>query len=276
MSETWIKDNWDVTKGRSIAIKISDHIVSYSSKFQKIDIYDSQSFGKVLTLDDVIMVTERDEFAYHEMIAHVALNVHPNPKKVLVIGGGDGGTAREALKHDVDEVVLCEIDEEMIKVSREHLPFTAACFDDPRLTIDCKDGAKFIKERPNYYDVILVDSSDPIGPAQVLFQEKFYRDMFDALTDDGIVVTQSESMFYDQKIITDLFKFNRQIYPVVKYYYTLVPTYPSGTIGFSFCSKKYDPEKDLNFKNIDGLRYYTNDLHLASFKLPNFMLKQLK
>jgi len=267
----WIRDNWDQGKGRSVAIKLKCALESFQSRYQKIDVYQTECFGKMLMLDDVIMFTEFDEFAYHEMIAHVALHVHPNPKRVLIIGGGDGGALREVLKHDVEGVHLCEIDEEVINVSKQYFPTLTSGFDDSRLRVYYEDGAKFIKDKRGAYDIIVVDSTDPWGPAEVLFEEEFYRDMHDALTNEGIVITQSESMFYDQDTIQNLFDFNKKIYPIVKYYYTLVPTYPSGTIGFSFCSKKYDPVKYLRAIKIDGLKYYNRDVHNAAFALPNFI-----
>jgi len=267
----WIKDRWDERRGRSISIKINQTLESFQSKFQKIDVYQSECFGKILTLDDVIMITDFDEFAYHEMIAHVPLHTHPNPQKVLVIGGGDGGTAREILKHDLTQVHLCEIDEAVVQVCKQHFPNLASSFSDPRMTVFYDDGAQFITKHQGEYDVIIVDSSDPWGPAEVLFQESFYTNMQAALNEGGIVVSQSESMFYDKNTIGRLFDFNPHIYPIVKYYYTLVPTYPSGTIGFSFCSKKYDPLDHLRVTNIKGLKYYNREMHLAAFELPNFM-----
>ncbi len=274
-NDSWIKDSYDAGRGRSLTVRIKKHICSYRSKFQKIDVYDSSSFGRILTLDGVVMLTEFDEFSYHEMITHVAMNVHPYPKKVLVIGGGDGGTIREVLKHKVDEVHLCEIDEEVVKASRKYFPKIAGSFRDERVKLFFEDGAKFVKACTGVYDIIIVDSSDPVGPAEILFREQFYRDMHDALTADGIVITQSESMFYDNGLIKKIFDFNRKIFKAAKYYYTMIPTYPSGSIGFSFCSKKYDPVKHARDKKIGDLKYYNIDIHKSSFILPAFMNKIL-
>jgi spermidine synthase len=267
----WIRDKW-APNGAAINIEVVKHLESYHSKFQKIDVYETAKLGKVFLLDDIIMLTEYDEFAYHEMIAHPALHVHPKVKKVLVIGGGDGGTVREILKHcDIQEIHVCEIDEEVISVCKKHFPTLASAFDDHKVKIFFEDGAVFVQERKNDYDLIIVDSSDPIGPAEVLFQEQFYRNMFDALKENGITVTQSEGMFFDRETIRKLFAFNRNIFPILYYYFTMVPTYPSGTIGFSFCSKKYHPIKDLYTKKGISTRYYTPDIHKASFILPKFM-----
>ena len=271
--DKWVTDKWDKLQGRTISIKVKKVLESYKSKFQKIDVYETECFGKMFLLDDIIMLTEFDEFAYHEMIAHVPLSVHPNPKKVLIIGGGDGGTAREVLKHPVEEVHLCEMDEEVINVSKKHFPNLASNLDNSKVKIFYEDGSKFLKEKKKEYDVIIVDSTDPIGIGKTLFKKEFYKDLYESLTDEGIVVTQSESMFYHQDIIKELFENNKQIFPILKYYFTNIPTYPSGTIGFSFCSKKYDPIKDMEDKKIEGLKYYNPEIHKAAFVLPNFMKK---
>jgi spermidine synthase len=178
---------------------------------------------------------------------------------------------REIVKHSVKTVTLCEIDKEVIRLSREYFPGLVSGLDDPRVHVVYEDGARFMKNHKNAFDVIIVDSTDPFGPGEVLFREEFYRDMYAALTGDGIVITQSESMYYDKKIIEHLFSFNRTIYPIVKYYYTLVPTYPSGIIGFSFCSKRHDPLKNVRPCGLKDLRYYTEKIHKAAFVLPGFM-----
>jgi len=273
--EIWIEEKLEINKGRTLKIKITKSLEKVKSKFQEIEVVDSDAFGKILLINGIIMVTESDEFCYHEMIAHVPLCVHTKAQKVLVIGGGDGGTVREILKHDnIKEVEVCEIDEKVIEVSKKHFPYLANSFDDPRVKICCEDGNKFIKSQKNKYDLIIVDSSDPIGPAEVLFRKEFYEAMYQALKDDGIVVTQAESFFYHRKIIKSLFSFIKEIYPISEYYYTLVPTYPSGMIGFTFCSKKYHPTYDFNKTEalkLTDLKYYNKDIHKASFALPNFV-----
>lgn len=276
----WFEEQLEVKKGRTFRIQYKQLLESFRSPFQKIDIYDTLSFGKMLVHDEVVMLTEFDETHYHEMIVHVALNVHPEPRNVLVIGGGDGGTLREILKHkEVRTAHLCEIDEDVIRLSKKHFPNLSTGFDDPRTEVFCEDGAQFIKKYRDFYNVIIVDSSDPIGPAEVLFQEVFYRDMFNALTGDGIVITQSESFLYHKDIIADIAAFSRKIFPHYHYYYTLVPTYPSGVIGFSFCSKKYHPVDDFNpgkIDNLQGLTYYDKNIHKASFALPHAFSQYLE
>jgi spermidine synthase len=270
--EKWVKDSWDEKEGRGLSVKIKKTLDSYRSKYQDLDMYETACFGKMLTLDGTIMFTEFDEFAYHEMIAHVPMCTHPAPEKVLIIGGGDGGVAREVLKHkSVKEVHLCEIDEEVINITKKHVPKLASGFNSPKMKIFVEDGAAFIGRKKNTYDVIIVDSSDPWGPAQVLFRKEFYKIMFEALTKDGIVVTQSESMFYNRELIKKLITLNRTIYPIAEYFYTIVPTYPSGVIGFSFCSKKFHPLKHARDKKITGLKYYDPEIHRAAFVLPKFM-----
>ena len=273
-NEIWIEEKLELKKGRTLKIRITKSLEKIKSEFQEIEVVESESFGKVLLIDGVIMLTESDEFCYHEMITHVPLCVHPKVQKVLVIGGGDGGTVREILKHDnIEEIEICEIDKKVIEVSKRHFPNLGNSFDDPKVKIFCEDGNKFIRKRKNEYDLIVVDSSDPIGPAEVLFRKEFYEAMYQALKDDGIVVTQAESFFYHQKIIKLLFSFIKDIYPISEYYYTLVPTYPSGMIGFTFCSKKYHPIKDFNKTEalrLNDLKYYNKDIHRAAFNLPTF------
>lgn len=268
----WFEEQLEIKEGRLTKIQYKKLLESVQSGFQKIDVYDTVPFGKMLVHDEVIMLTEFDEANYHEMIAHVAFNVHPNPRQALVIGGGDGGTLREALKHrEVQSAHLCEIDGEVIEVCKRYFPNLSCSFNDPRAEIFIDDGAEFIKKRENFYDVIIVDSSDPIGPAEVLFQEDFYKSMFNALTHDGIVITQSESFLYHREIIKNIISFSKTIFPHYSYYYTMVPTYPSGLIGFSFCSKKYHPLEDFQpgkASALEGLKYYNQEIHKAAFALP--------
>jgi len=235
---------------------------------------ESEKLGKILVIDGITMLTEFDEFAYHEMIAHVPLFVHANPRHVLVIGGGDGGTVREIIKHSgVEQIHVCEIDEAVVAACHQYLPLLASSLDDPRVKIFYEDGAKFMQKKSGFYDVIIVDSTDPIGPGQILFQEPFYRDMKEALTADGIAVTQCESIYLHSDVIKGVYSFAKKMYPKTGYYYTSVPTYPSGLIGFMFCSLKSDPIDDLNEKRagaIKGLRYYTPAIHRAAFALPKF------
>jgi spermidine synthase len=270
----WFQDCIEFGHGCTLSIKIKNVLYRGRSRFQEIAILETEKMGRLLVIDGVTMLTEFDEFAYHEMISHVPLLVHPKPSRVLVIGGGDGGTVREVLKHpEVEAVHLCEIDEGVVKASREYLPSLASGLDDPRVRIFYEDGAKFVAERPHSYEIIIVDSTDPVGPGQVLFQEPFYADMKRALTGEGIAVTQCESLYLHRPVIEGVYAFARKLYPKLGYYYTLVPTYPSGMIGFFFCSKKLDPLGEINENRaakLQGLRYYSPGLHKAAFALPRF------
>jgi spermidine synthase len=272
--DLWFNDSPEVAHGCRIGIKIRDVLCHTRSAFQEIAVFETERLGRMLVLDGITMLTEFDEFAYHEMIAHVPLTVHPHPESVLVIGGGDGGTVREVLKHpDVKRVDVCEIDEDVIKVCRRYLPSLASSFDDGRVRVLLEDGARFVREHPGSYDAIIVDSTDPVGPGQVLFQREFYEHMRAALKQGGIAVTQCESMYFHQDVIRGVYAFVRELYPEWGYYYTLVPTYPSGIIGFFFCSLGPDPVKDISpqrAKRLDGLKYYTPETHRAAFTLPRF------
>lgn len=280
-SQLWFEEILEIANGRTFKIKINDLVERFDSRFQRIEIYDTKPFGRMLVLDGVIMCTEWDEHSYHEMIAHVPMFTHPKPENVLVIGGGDGGTIREVLRHpEAKRVDICEIDGDVVRLCKKHLPTMSASFDDPRVTLYTEDGAKFMKDRPGTYDIILVDSSDPIGPAAVLFSEEFYVGMKNALKDDGLIATQCESFFYHGDIIERITGYAKKHFAVPGYYYTVVPTYPSGIIGYCFASKKYHPIKDYRAERalaMQGqLKYYTPDLHRAAFALPGFIRDRIK
>lgn len=270
----WFTETSESSQGRQVQVAYTEKLDSFQSDFQHVEIYETVAFGKMLVLDGAIQLTEYDHFAYHEMIVHVPMNAHPNPKKVLIVGGGDGGALAEVIKYPtVESIVLCEIDSAVIELSRKHFPEFNKAFDDKRVTINLGDAAQYIKEKTNVFDVIIVDSSDPVGHAEVLFGETFYRDVFAALTPDGIAVSQSESMYYHRDFIAKLLHQNKKIFPVCDYYFSLVPTYPSGTIGFLFCSKKQSPLAQLSMQRtqqLKGLRYYSEAIHRSSFALPVF------
>ena len=272
--DLWFQDCIEFGHGISIRIKIKNILYHSRSKFQEIAVLETEKIGRMLVIDGITMLTEWDEFAYHEMISHVPLIVHPKPSRVLIIGGGDGGTVREVIKHpEVELVHVCEIDEEVVRVCRKYMPSLASSFDDPRVQIFFEDGAQFISKKSWTYDVIIVDSTDPLGPGQILFQEEFYKDLKDALSKEGIAVTQCESIYLHQHVIKGVFSFADNLFPKLSYYSTQVPTYPSGLIGFFFCSLKWDPLKDMNESKVEylkNLKYYTPEIHRASFTLPRF------
>lgn len=279
-TQLWLDEILEIEGGRAMKIKITKMLEQYDSPFQRIELYETKAFGRMLILDGVVMCTEADEHAYHEMIVHVPMFTHPNPESVLVIGGGDGGTLREVLKHPgVKRADICEIDGDVIRLSKKHLPGMACSYEDKRVSVYTEDGAKFIRERKNSYDVILVDSSDPIGPAEVLFREEFYAAIKDALKEDGIATNQCESMFYHGHIIERTMGFVKKLFAVPSYYYTMVPTYPSGVIGFAYCSKKYHPLKDFREERVEpmqsSMKYYNPGVHRGAFALPSFIKGRL-
>lgn len=221
IKDGWFHERGVLWPGQAMSIQVKNVLDHHKSDFQDVLVFESENYGNVLVLDGVIQVTERDEFAYQEMIAHVPLFSHPNPKRVLVIGGGDGGVLREIAKHDsVEEIIICEIDKDVIDVSKKFLPTLAKGFDDPRVQVKIMDGAKFMDENQGSFDVIITDSSDPVGPASVLFETPFYDGMFRALKPGGIVCTQGECMWLHLDLISPLIKSIAQNFFSVQFAYT--------------------------------------------------------
>lgn len=274
----WFTEELDIVPGWRQQIGIKETLHSEKSDFQKIELFETEAYGRMLVLDNVVMCTEFDEFCYHEMISHVPLFAHPNPKSVLVVGGGDGGTVREVLKHpDVAEVHLCELDRRVVELSQEYLPSMAGRLDNPRVQIYYEDGIKWVADRKDSYDVIITDSTDPVGPAEALFQYDFYRFCRDSLREGGILVNQAENFLLHQDIIRRLIGYGKELFPVHRYYHTHVPTYPGGMIGFTFFSKGTDPFANLETRSLarseyaaiqQQLRYWSPEMHRASFALP--------
>ena len=275
-----IQDSWDKKNGKTILID-GDLIHEVKSKYQHIEVFETKYFGKLLRLDGVIQMTEFDEANYHEMIAHVPLSSHSCPEHVLVIGGGDGGAVREILKHkDVKKVHLVEIDEEVINISKKFFPDVSCSLNDERVSIINIDGADHAKFSNDLYDVIIIDSTDPFSVGESLFKESFYSNLKNLLKYNGIVVSQCESMFYDLELIKSMHEFKKKYFDYVKYYYTMVPTYPSGSIGFQFCSNIDYPHNKVNnnimrneykLDDLDNLKYYNRSVHFSSFVTPNFI-----
>ncbi len=276
----WFSETDEQWPGVALSLKIKKVLYEGRTKYQKIAFYETETFGRIMTLDDVIQITERDEFAYQEMIAHLPLFAHPSPSNVLVVGGGDGGVLREIAKHEsVEKIDLCEIDEEVIKHAKKWLPYAASGYDEPRVSVHIEDGAAFVRRFENAYDVIIVDSSDPEGPARALFEAPFYRDLYRALTPSGVVCSQAESLWLHGPLIKCLTTMSREIFPSVEYAFTTIPTYPSGQIGFMLSSKAGScrkPVRKLTGKILETLRYYNAGIHEASFVLPQFARKIVK
>jgi spermidine synthase len=279
MESGWYTEKSAFWPGQSFGLEVEKVLFQGKSDFQDLIVFKSKTYGNVLVLDGAIQITERDEFSYQEMISHLPLFAHPNPKKVCVIGGGDGAVLSQILKHkSVEHVDLCEIDELVIIKSKEFFPQFAHVFDDPRVSVVVRDGIKYLKELPEpTYDVIIVDSSDPIGPASVLFERDFYETVHRALREGGIVSSQSESVWLHLDFIRDMVKFTRELYPTVEYAFTTIPTYPCGQIGLLLCSKgdtskvpKRSVEEAFEGKHQNSLRYYHSEMHKAAFVLPKF------
>jgi len=277
MADLWNVWYSELHQGRAgLTVKVKQVVYSGQSPFQRIDILDTYEFGKMLVLYGSIMITERDEYIYHEMISHIPLFTHPNPRKVLVIGGGDGGTVREVLKHpEVEQVTLVEIDEMVVEKCKEYFPEVACELTNPKTRILFQDGARFMEETDEKFDIILIDSPDPVGPAEVLFQKKFHQNVFDRLNDDGIMVAQSESPFYNQRTLRRMYENLSGIFPLAMIYWAYIPTYPSGIWSFTLCSKQYHPLQDFKREQYRALgiktNYYNEGIHQAAFVLPNFV-----
>jgi spermidine synthase len=279
--ELWFSERH--TPNVKLSIKVEKQLYSGQSDYQRIDIYESKEFGRFLTLDGFMMLTEKDEFIYHEMITHVPMMVHPNPEHVLIIGAGDGGAVRELVKYEnVKQIDLVEIDEMVVDVCRKYLPKTACALDDPRLQIHYEDGLKYIRSCEDQYDLIIVDSTDPFGPGEGLFTREFYGSCYKALRKDGIMVNQHESPFYQEDVAAMQRAHKRIVesFPISYVYQAHIPTYPSGHWLFGFASKKYHPVGDLKreaFKDAKlHARYYNPNLHVGAFSLPTYVEELLR
>lgn len=274
--ELWYTE--EHSKDVRFSLRVEEQLYSGKSEYQKIDVMTSKEFGTFLTLDSLMMLTEKDEFIYHEMIVHVPMATNPNIKNVLVIGGGDGGAVRELTRYDtIQHIDLAEIDKMVVDVCKKFLPQTACKLEDPRVSIHYRDGLGFVRSIEEEYDLIIVDSTDSFGPGEGLFTKEFYGNCYKALKKDGILVNQHESPYYSN-YANSLKRAHKRIalfFPVTKVYQAHIPTYPSGYWMFGFASRTYDPVKDLDEKSWNQLgietKYYNTDLHKGSFALPNYV-----
>ncbi len=276
-TEKWTDDCY-------FSIAYTKHLHHEESPFQVIDFYESKTFGTFFTLDGLMMVTTKDEFVYHDMISHIPLAVNPNIKNVLIIGGGDGGTAREISRYkSIKKIDMVEIDERVVRLSQKYLPQTANQLEnDRRINLFFEDGLAFVNnQKDGTYDLILVDSTDPIGPGEGLFTEEFYNNCYRVLSDDGILINQHESPYFEN-YRTEMKRAHRKIkntFPIAEVYQFFQTTYPSGHWLFGFASKKFHPIKDhkkdvwekFNLKT----KYYNSNLHKASFMLPTYVKEEL-
>jgi spermidine synthase len=285
MTPRYSRSVWFTDRNENIALSIrhkGDRVFYEKSPYQTVEIFDTFEYGKMLTVDSMVMCSEKDEKAYHEMIIHVPMLAQPQIKDVLVIGGGDGGSVREILKHpQVESITMVEIDEAVVRASREFLPTLSSGLDDPKLKLIIGDGIDFVKNAPSAsYDLIVVDSSDPVGPSEGLFSKTFYQDVYRCLRPGGLMTAQSESPRFNQKAFVDLNHCLKGIFgqDAVHCYLAFIPTYPTGMWGFSFCAKDgVHPVKDLDrdratqFAQEHRLQYYNVGMHQAAFCLPTFI-----
>ncbi len=286
--ETWFFENQ--TGNFGIKIRVESILFHEHSDYQEIAVYDTLEFGKVLVLDKAVMFSDKNEFVYHEMLGLVPLFSHKKPERILIIGGGDGGVVRECFKNPfVKHIDLVEIDKKVIDVSKKFFPEIACKLDDERVRILAEDGIEFIKRvdsggrEEEKYDVILIDSTDPVGPAEGLFRRDFYEAAAGALKADGIFAAQTESPFFNKNLIKDIGKIIREIYEKSSLYLASIPVYPSGLWSFTAGSKKYDTKvinesyNNFNFTGLESdLKYYSREIHRTSFILPNFIKEILK
>lgn len=265
------------------SIKVESQLYSAQSDFQRIDVFESKEFGKFFTLDGLMMVTEKDEFIYHDMIVHIPMATNPDIKKVLVIGAGDGGTVRELTRYKtIERIDMVEIDKEVVDIALEFFPQTSSGLSDDRVNLYFEDGLKFVRNKENEYDLIIVDSTDPFGPGEGLFTKEFYGNCFKALNEEGILVNQHESPYYSTyaKAMQRAHKRIKEFFPLCRVYQAHIPTYPSGHWLFGFASKKFDPIADLDEARWNRLglntKYYNTDLHKGCFALPNYVKELLE
>ena len=255
--------------------QVSEILYRCKSPYQEIMILNSTYFGKMLVLDGVVQLTEKDEFFYHEMLAHLVLHAHVNPKTVLIIGGGDGGTLREVLKHkQVEKVQLVEIDRQVIEVSKRFFPELTMGFADKRAELIEMDGVSYIKQTKCKYDAVIVDSTDPVGPAEGLFTEKFFSGIRNILSDEGIFVTQTESIHFHRQFVIDTQIKLRGLFKIVGLYNVPIATYAGNWWTFSIASKKY-PVKKPNRNQEVITRYYDEQVHKSAFLTDNLYQKLL-
>ncbi|HOI81038.1 MAG: polyamine aminopropyltransferase [Thermovirgaceae bacterium] len=259
------------TKHLRLGLSIKSVLANIQTPYQHLLVVDTDQYGRLMALDGAIQLTESDEFTYHEMLAHVALTSHPAPRRILIVGGGDGGTAREAVKHEtVEEVVLVDIDQEVINASKQFFPSLSSGLEDPKVNVLVMDALEYIRGKSGKFDVVIVDSTDPVDFAEGLFREPFYRDVFRALNEGGSLVAQTESPFSDPDILTGAVSEMEKVFPIVKVFWGAMPTYPTGMWTYTIGSKVHEPGEPRG-QIPPETRYYSEEIHRAAFVLPPFL-----
>lgn len=267
--ELWVTEYQTPSLGFSC--KATQTLRTEQTQYQHLAVVETEQFGRMLLLDGMVQTTEKDEWVYHEMITQVALNAHPNPQQILIIGGGDGGTLREVVRHPgVVKGTLVEIDDRVVEASRDFFPELCRAFSDPKAEVVIRDGIEYIKECRACFDVVVVDSTEPVGPAVQLFSAEFYQNVFAALKEDGMLVAQSESPFFNADVIKMAYTGIKQAFPIAELYLASIPTYPSGLWSFTVGSKVHDPRLPLMAYE-QACKYYNSQIHEAAFKLPGFV-----
>jgi spermidine synthase len=282
-------NEWVIDHNNKSALSIrtkGECLFREQSPFQVVEVFDTYDRGKMLTIDRMVMCTESDEANYHEMIVHVPMFANPNIKDVLVIGAGDGGTIRELMRHpDIEKVTMVEIDEAVVRASKQFLPTISSALEHPKLTLLIDDGIKFVKEAADAsYDLVIIDSSDPVGPSEGLFSKSFYEDVYRCLRPGGVVTIQSESPLFHPDAFIDLNKCLKEVFGAdfVHPYLVFIPMYPTGMWSLTYCSKQgkhpvnnFNREKAAQFTKENNLRYYTPDIHQAAFALPGYIQQKI-
>lgn len=264
-----------------LTVGLNKQLFSEQTPYQRVEVYETDTWGNLMTIDGMVMLSEKDEFVYHEMLTHVGLFAHARPERVLIVGGGDGGSAREVLRHEsVKRVDMVEIDEAVVRASREFLPEVGA-FDDPRLKVWYEDGIAFVRNVSDPYDMIIIDGSDPVGPAEGLFEKDFYRYCYEALTDEGVLTAQTESPWVPEyhPSMRKVFNALEEVFDRSAMYLAFIPLYPAGMWSMAFASKGADPHSPEAMQRVEAgmasfggeLRYFNTEVHRGAFALPSFV-----
>lgn len=284
MKSGWFSELNDLWPGVALSLEVEEILHSERSRFQDILVVKTKSHGRALMLDGVIQCTEKDEMSYHEMISYIPLCSHSKPQHVLIVGGGDGGAAREVAKHpDVERITLVDIDDRVIELSRQYLPRLSLGLNNPKVNISVGDGFEYLRDHRGEFDVIITDSSDPVGPAENLFKQSYYELLRAALKPGGIIASQAGTAWMNIDQVCSTFQHCKAVFPVAGYAVTAVPTYPTGQIGFVLASldkqtNLAEPMRVFSEEDLDhmSMMYYNDKVHRAAFVLPRFVEKALR